>query len=96
MKIDNMQQNNVGICGDETVNHIISKHTANSEKKEYKMRHDWVGKVILWELCKRLKFYYTTKRHMHQIQEFVPENECWFLFGTSWNPFFCIVDTPTF
>ena len=27
--------------------------------KEYKNRHDWVGKVIHWELCKKLKFDYT-------------------------------------
>ena len=22
-------------------------------KKEYKARHDWVGKVIHWEMCKK-------------------------------------------
>ena len=27
---------------------------------EYKTRHNWVGKVIHWELCKRLKYYQTT------------------------------------
>ena len=25
-------------------------------EKEYNTRHNWVGKVIFWELCKRLKF----------------------------------------
>ena len=25
-------------------------------QKEYKTRHDWVDKVIHWELCKKLKF----------------------------------------
>ena len=29
--------------------------------KEYKIRHDWMGKVIDGELCKKLKFGYTTK-----------------------------------
>ena len=24
-----------------------------------KPRHDWVGKIIHWELCKKLKFDYT-------------------------------------
>ena len=24
--------------------------------KEYETRHDWVGKVTLWELCQKLKF----------------------------------------
>ena len=40
-----------------------------SKKKEYKTRHDVVGKVILKELCKGLKFDYTNKR------ESVLENE---------------------
>ena len=30
-------------------------------QKEYETRHDWVGKEIHWELCKRLKFDYTSK-----------------------------------
>ena len=29
-------------------------------------RHNWVGKVIHWELSKRLKFNLTTKWHMHK------------------------------
>ena len=43
---------------DETVNHIITK-CSNRANIEYKMRHDWVAKVIHWELCK--KFNYATK-----------------------------------
>ena len=27
-----------------------------STPEEYKSKHDWVGKVIHWEWCKRLKF----------------------------------------
>ena len=34
-------------------------------QKEYKTRHDWVDKVIQWELCKKLKFDYTNKWYMH-------------------------------
>ena len=30
-------------------------------QKEYKSRHDWVVKVIHWELCKRLNFEKTGK-----------------------------------
>ena len=29
--------------------------------KEYTRRHDWVGKVIQWELCKKLKFDHANK-----------------------------------
>ena len=39
------------LCGDrdETVNHIISIY-GRLAQKEYKSMHDWVGKVILWEV----------------------------------------------
>ena len=29
------------------------------------MRHDWVGIVIQWEVCKKSKFDYTNKWYMH-------------------------------
>ena len=35
--------------------------------------HDWVGKVIQWELCKRPKFDQTTKWYIHK-PESVLEN----------------------
>ena len=35
---------------------------------------DWVGKVIDWELCKKLKFDYTNKWYMHN-PESVLKNE---------------------
>ena len=42
--------------------------------KDYKTKHDWVGKVIKWELRKKLKFDYTNKWYMHN-PESVLENE---------------------
>ena len=39
--------------------------------KEYKTRHDWVKKAIYRELCKRLKFGYTTKWYMHKLKFFL-------------------------
>ena len=42
--------------------------------KEYETRHDWVGKVIHWELCKKLKFDHTIKWYMHKSKS-VQENE---------------------
>ena len=42
--------------------------------KEYKTRHDWVGKVIHGELSKKQKFYNSTKRYMHEPKS-VQENE---------------------
>ena len=48
---------------DETVNHIIREYNKLA-KKEYKTRHDWVRKMIRWELCKRLKFDHINKWYM--------------------------------
>ena len=51
MRIDKTQQNSkCWSCGDrdEMINYIISK-CCKLAKKEYKTRHDWVGKVIHWE-----------------------------------------------
>ena len=38
------------------------------------MQHDWVGKVIHWQLCKRLKFDYANKWYTHK-PVFIQENE---------------------
>ena len=53
-KIDKTQQNSKRrLCGDrdETVNHVLCK-CSKLAQREYKTRHDWVEKVIHWELCK--------------------------------------------
>ena len=66
-RIDKMQQNSkCRLCGDseETINHIISD-CSKLAQKEYKTRHDWVGKVIHWEMCKKFKFDHANKWHMH-------------------------------
>ena len=57
---------------DETVN-LISESSKLS-LKEYQTWHDWVGKVIYWELCKRLKFDHTNKWYIYKV-EFVLKNE---------------------
>ena len=52
-RIDKTQQNSkCRLCGDrdETINHMISE-CSKLTQKEYKARHDWVGKVIHWEMC---------------------------------------------
>ena len=43
-------------------------------QKEYKATHDWVGKVIHGELCKKVRFDNTNKCYMHN-SESVLENE---------------------
>ena len=34
-------------------------------QKEYKARHDWVGKVIHWKMCRKFQFDHTNKLYMH-------------------------------
>ena len=66
-KIDKTQQNSkFRLRGDrdETINHIISE-CSKLLLKEYKTRHDWVGKVIHWEMCKKFTFDHTNKWYMH-------------------------------
>ena len=66
-RIDKRQQNSkCRLCRDrdETINRIISEYSKLAQK-EYKTIHDWVGKVIHWELCKDFKFDHTNKWYMH-------------------------------
>ena len=34
--------------------------------KNYKMRHDFLGKVMYWKLCKKFKFGHINKGYMHK------------------------------
>ena len=55
-RIDKMQQNSkCRLCSDkdETITHIISE-CSKLAQKEYKTRHDWVGKVIHRKMCKEI------------------------------------------
>ena len=65
-KIDNNQKSRkCRFCGDrdEMVNRIISE-CSKLVPKDYKTRHDWVGKEIYWELCKG--FNYADNWCMHK------------------------------
>ena len=66
-RIDKTQQNSkCRLCGDryETINHIISE-CSKLAQKEYKATHDWVGKVIHREMCKKFKFDHAYKWYMY-------------------------------
>ena len=58
---------------DEMIYHIVSKCSKQAQK-EYKIRHDWMGKGIHQELCKRLNFDHATKQYRHK-SEYILENE---------------------
>ena len=66
-RIDKTQLNSkCRLCGDRdiTINLIVSE-CSKLAQKEYKDRHAWVGKVIIWEMCKKLKFDHANKWYMH-------------------------------
>ena len=68
-RIDKTQQNSkCRLCGDrdETINDIISE-CSKLAQKEYKARHDWVGKVIHWEMCRKFQFDHTNKWYMNNL-----------------------------
>ena len=69
-KIDKTQQNSkCRLYGDrdETISHIICEWSKLAQK-EYKTRHDWVNKVIHWEMCKKFKFDHTNKWYVHNSE----------------------------
>ena len=81
-RIDKTQQNSkCRLCVNraETINHIISE-CSKLAQKEYKIRHDWVVKVIYWEMCKKFRFDHTNKWYMHNPASFL-ENETHKLLG---------------
>ena len=61
-----LQNSKCRLCsdGDETINHIISE-CSKLAQKEYKTRHDWLGKVIHWEMCLEFKSEHMNKWHIH-------------------------------
>ena len=47
---------------------LANHYTTTGDKlvqREYKTRQNWVGKMIHWEMCKKLKFDHTNKWYMH-------------------------------
>ena len=54
------------------INHISK--CSKLAPKEYEARNDWVGKVIYWNLCEKLKFDHTNEWYMHNTES-VQENE---------------------
>ena len=61
------------VMTDEIV-YLILREYSKLSQKEYKRRHDWLGKVIHWELYKRLIFDYANKWYMHKSESML-ENE---------------------
>ena len=65
-RIDKTQQNSkcrLRSDRDEMINHI--SEFSKLAQREHKARHDSVGKVIHWEICRKFQFDHTNKWYMH-------------------------------
>ena len=63
------------------INHIVNE-CSKLERKKYKTRYNWVGEVIHWKLCKKLKFDDTTKWFLHKTKSVVENKTHEILWGT--------------
>ena len=59
---------------DETVMHILCE-CPKLAQKEYKRRHDWVGKAIHWEMSKQRGFEVKDKWYEHDPQPVIENNQ---------------------
>ena len=78
-KIDKTQaESKCRLCGkvDETVRQIVCEYPMLAQR-EYKRRHDWVGRKIHWEECKKIGYYENEKWYKHEPQKVV-ENDFFF------------------
>ena len=77
-KIDKTQADSkCRLCGkvDETVRHIVCECPMLAQR-EYKRRHDWVGRKIHWEVCRKIGFDANEKCYKHEPEKVV-ENDSW-------------------
>ena len=81
-KIDKTRQNTKWRLygdGDEKVHHILSEWNKLAQRED-KTKHDWVGKVIHREVCKKLKFDNTHMVHAQtriHLGEWDAQNSVW-------------------
>ena len=77
-KIDKSQGNSkCRMCqqSDEAINHILSE-CPKLAQKEYKRRHDWVGKRIHWEVCRVNGITVPPKWYNHVPQPVIENEMC--------------------
>ena len=55
------------------IDHIVNKYSKLGQK-DYNIRYNWSGKVIHFEMCKRLKFHHNVKWFMCKLESTL-ENE---------------------
>ena len=71
---------------DKTINHMVNE-CPKLAQKEYKRRHDWIGRRIYWELFGENGIHVKPKWYKHQ-PEAVIENDNPFGFYCTDRPFY--------
>ena len=77
-KIDKSQaESKCRLCGkvDETVRHMVCECPMLAQR-EYKRRHDSVGRKIHWEVCRKIGFDVNEKWYKDESEKVV-ENDSW-------------------
>ena len=77
-KIDRSQENSLcRLCkkSDETVRHIVSG-CSRLAQKEYKRRHDMVGKRVHWEVCRKFGVHVNKNWYEHEPEAVIENNQC--------------------
>ena len=76
-KIDKSQETKCRMCSkaDETIYHIVSE-CPKLAQREYKRRHDWVGRHIHWEICGANSIHVKSKWYEHQPKAVIENNSC--------------------
>ena len=77
-KIDKIQaESKCRFCGkvNETLKHIVCECPMLAQR-EHKRRHDWVGRKIHWEVCRKICFDVNEKWYKHEPEKVV-ENDPW-------------------
>ena len=79
VKIDKAQAESkcrfYGKVVDETVRHIVCEYPMLAQR-EYKRRHDWVGRKIHWEVCRKISFDVNEKWYKREPEKVV-ESDSW-------------------
>ena len=77
-KIDRTQaESKCRLCGkvDETVRHIVCECPMLAQR-EYKRKHEWVGRKIHWKIWRKISFDVNEKWYKHEPEKVV-ENDSW-------------------
>ena len=77
-KIDKSQeQTKCRMCSRvvERINHIVSEYPKLAQK-EYKRRHDWIGRHIHWEICGANGVHVKSKWYEHQSEMVIDNDSC--------------------